>query len=349
MDWVTMTIITIAIIIAVPVLIFLIGMAVAAIMYESIFGQRYEIYETPLLPDANDYPDLLSEPVTFPSLKKYKYTGCYYFDRNYKEYKGLIVFSHGIFDGHLSYLPEIAFFAARGYKVFGFDNTGSHLSGGKSLRGLPQSVIDLDNALKYIERDNTLPLLLFGHSWGGFAVSALSAYAEHDIKGIFVQSGFERSMDMLIEEGSRMYGGIVKAIVPYIRLYEKLKFGDTAKLTASAGAKAATERGARMMILHSTDDDVISLKNSVLSNVVKNDNITFVAVKNKGHNPLCSEDAVKYRKRLDHRFIEEYHGRGTPRQRVMFYEEHADKRLYHELDFDLMNMAADFFDSSVSR
>ncbi len=349
MNELTMTVVTVAIIAAIPLLIFLIGLATAAVMYESIFGKRYEIYETPLLPDANDYPDLLSEPVTFPSDKKYKYTGCYYYDRNYKEYKGLIIVSHGIFDGHLSYLPEIAYFASRGYKVFGYDNTGCHLSGGKNIRGLPQSVIDLNNALSYIKTQTELPLLLFGHSWGGYAVSAVSCCCDCDIKGIFVQSGFNRSIDMLIEEGTRMVGSAVKAFAVYIKMYESLKFGSRAKLTAAQGAQAATARGTKMMIMHSTDDETISLKNSVFSNVTKNDNITFVAVKNKGHNSLCSDAAIKYRRKLEDRFIEEYHGRGTRRQRVMFYAEHGDKKRYHELDGGLISMAADFFDSACAK
>ena len=100
---------------------------------------------------------------------------------------GLIVFSHGIFDGQLSYLPEIAYFARRGYKIFAFDNSGSHLSGGKSLRGLPQSAEDLDAALSFVTKTNTLPLYLFGHSWGGYAVSAVHCYHLYDIKAVFVQ------------------------------------------------------------------------------------------------------------------------------------------------------------------
>ncbi|MCH5324597.1 MAG: alpha/beta hydrolase [Eubacterium sp.] len=347
MDQFTMTLITVAIIVAIPIMIFLIGFCGAAVMYESIFGKRFEIYDTPLLPDANDYPELVSEPVSFDSEKKYKYTGCYYRDKKYKQFKGLVVFSHGIFDGHLSYLPQIAYFAARGYKVFGFDNTGSHLSGGKSIRGLPQSAADLNMALKYLSAENDLPLLLFGHSWGGYAVSAVSCCGEHNIKGIFVQSGFNRSLDMLLEEGSRMYGAYVRAMAVYIKIYERFKFGKRAAYTAAKGAQLATGRGTKMLIMHSTDDDTISLKNSVLSNVVKNDNITFLALKNKGHQSLNSDASIKYRRQLDIQFIEEYHGSGTRRQRVMFYAEHGDKKLYHELDYKLMSKVAEFFDEVI--
>ncbi len=345
MDTLTVTLISVGILLLIPVLIFLIIMCVVAIMYEGIFGRRYEIYETPLLPDAADYPDLIAQSVTFPSEKKYSYTGCYYYNKNYKEFKALIVFAHGIFDGHLSYLPQIAYFAERGYKIFAYDNTGSHMSGGKNLRGLPQSAIDLSAALRYIQTD--LPILLFGHSWGGYAVSAVSLYGDFKIKGIFVQSGFNRTTDMLLDEGAKMYGRFVYMLSPYIKLYERIKFGKRSRYTAEQGIKRAEANGAKIMILHSVDDDVISLKNSVLSNVTKTPNISFISAKNKGHNSMNSDDSIRHKADLENHFIEEYHGSGTRAQRVSFYAENGDKHLYHELDGELMAKAAEFFDSAV--
>ena len=86
-------------------------------LYESVFGKRFEIYDSPLLPDFKDYPELQSDPVSFPSEKGYNYNGTIYYYNNVPKFKGLIVFSHGIFDGQLNYLPEIDYFAKRGYKV----------------------------------------------------------------------------------------------------------------------------------------------------------------------------------------------------------------------------------------
>ena len=74
------------------------GMTGTAKSSEDEFWQLY---------DLKDYKGLVNEPVTFPSKRGYKYTGFYYHAESYDSFRGLIVFSHGIFDGHLSYLPEI--------------------------------------------------------------------------------------------------------------------------------------------------------------------------------------------------------------------------------------------------
>ena len=94
------------IILGAVLLIMIISLLLSAILYESVFGKRFEIYDSAHLPDLNDYKGLVNEPVTFPSKRGYKYTGFYYHDESYDSFRGLIVFSHGIFDGQLSYLPS---------------------------------------------------------------------------------------------------------------------------------------------------------------------------------------------------------------------------------------------------
>ena len=66
------------------------------------------------------------------------------------------------------YLPEIHHFAAQGYKVFAFEYSGYPGSSGH-FYGFPQAVIDLKNALDFID-DGSLPVVLMGHSMGAYAV-----------------------------------------------------------------------------------------------------------------------------------------------------------------------------------
>ena len=317
-------------------------------MYESVFGKRFEIYDSPLLPDFNHYPTLESEHFSFPSKKGYNYSGTFYHCKDITQFKGLIVFSHGIFDGQLNYLPEIDYFARRGYKVFGFDNTGSHLSGGKSLRGLPQSAEDLDTALAYVTeatKNENLPLFLFGHSWGGYAVCAVNCYNSYNISGVFVQNGFNRSSDMLTAESVRRYGRLMLLFAPYIKLYEKIKFGKRSKFTAAKGVARATARGTKFLIMHSLDDKTVSLANSVLSNVIKNENITLITQKNKGHNSLDSDEAIAYKKRLDDTCYTELGKNPTSTAKREFYQKNADKKVYFEIDRSLMKLIADFYEA----
>lgn len=336
-------------IIGAVLLIMIIALLLSAILYESVFGKRFEIYDSAHLPDLKDYKGLISDPVTFPSKRGYKYTGFYYHDEGYDSFRGLIVFSHGIFDGQLNFLPEIAYFARRGYKIFAFDNSGSHLSGGKSLRGLPQSAEDLDAALSYVTKTNTLPLYLFGHSWGGYAVSAVHCYHLYDIRAVFVQSGFNSTSEMVLEEGSAMMGRWIYVLKAYIKLYERMKYGKAAGYTAHKGIARASANGTKFLILHSTDDKTISLKNSVLANVDKNENITLVTEKHKGHNSLDSERAIKHKAQLDALFEATYpKNQRTNKNRRELFSEKVDKQIYYELDGKLMKLIADFYETAES-
>lgn len=332
--------------IGIIVFIVLLIMSVCIVLYKSVFGKRFEIFHSPHLPVMKDYPDIAGEPVSFPSDKDYTYYGSWYQAKSVTEPKGVIVFSHGIFDGHLTYMPEMAYFARQGYKIFGFDNTGCHLTGGKSMNGLPQSAKDLDNALKFVTANTDLPIYLFGHSWGGYAVSAVSCYNQYPIKAIFVQSGFNCSYEMVVHEGSRMMGGWIRFLRPYIRFYERMKFGKAAFYTAARGIRIATKNGAKCLILHSLDDKTIPLGNSVFANVDKNDNITFISEKHKGHNSLDSDRAIKYKKKLDDECERALGKHYTLTQKREYYLAHEDKRLYDELDNKLMTKILDFYNEA---
>ena len=87
--------------------------------------------------------------------------------------QGLVVVVHGLGGGADSYLPQITYFVDQGWRVFAYDATGSFDSEGKTTKGFPQALIDLDAALTYInsqEEFASLPILLFGHSWGGYEI-----------------------------------------------------------------------------------------------------------------------------------------------------------------------------------
>lgn len=53
--------------------------------------------------------------------------------------------------------------------VFAYDATGNAESGGTSCISIEQGVIDLSEAINYVEKDKIMgqyPIVLFGHSWG---------------------------------------------------------------------------------------------------------------------------------------------------------------------------------------
>ncbi|MBR4306121.1 MAG: alpha/beta hydrolase, partial [Ruminiclostridium sp.] len=132
---------------------------------------------------------------------------------------------------------------------------------------------------------------------------------------------------------------------PYIKLYEKIKFGKRSKFTAAKGVARATARGTKFLIMHSLDDKTVSLANSVLSNVIKNENITLITQKNKGHNSLDSDEAIAYKKRLDDTCYTELGKNPTSTAKREFYQKNADKKIYFEIDRNLMKLIADFYEA----
>ncbi|MCL2810103.1 MAG: lysophospholipase, partial [Treponema sp.] len=92
---------------------------------------------------------------------------------------GLVIISQGLGNTADHYLNLIMYFVDNGWKVFAYNNTGVSGSEGESVRGLTQSLFDLDAALNYVNSSNDLvglPVMLVGHSWGGFAVCAVLNY-----------------------------------------------------------------------------------------------------------------------------------------------------------------------------
>ena len=114
-----------------------------------------------------------------------------------------------------------------------------------------------------------------------------------------------------------------------------MKYGKAAGYTAHAGIAKATANGTKFLILHSTDDKTISLKNSVLANVEKNDNITLITEKNKGHNSLDSDRAIKHKAQLDTLFETTYpkNQRTNKNRRELFSKEVTEEGMLSEISF----------------
>ena len=105
--------------------------------------------------------------------------------------KGLVIIAPGMNSNSDSHLAEIMFFADNGYRVLAYDATGVCQSEGDSTVGLQQSKRDLLAAIDYAKNDpqtKALPVYLYGHSLGGYAVAA--ALDEADVRAAVCLSGF---------------------------------------------------------------------------------------------------------------------------------------------------------------
>ena len=148
------------------------------------------------------------------------------------------------------------YFTSNVYLAFAYDATGNDKSEGDSVEGLPQGVIDLDYALRYIKQSDEykdLPVVLFGHSWGGYSVgSVLNCHP--DVRAAVIVAGFNRSADLFEQQGESMIGFGIKPFMPWFSLYERLKFGEYASYSAIEGF-AGTNAG--IMVIQSRDDETV--------------------------------------------------------------------------------------------
>jgi uncharacterized protein len=332
------------------VLVIITPLPVSIVLYEKFFGHRIDSNTREMAPTMEEYQSLERSQVQFPSNKGQLLTGYVYKKKNSGETKGLIVLTHGMGGGHIDYLEEINYLCNNGYEVLGFDNTGCNESEGKSMIGLVQSSIDLDYALRFVESNealNKLPTLLYGHSWGGFAVCSVLNY-DHNITAVVSRSGFNRSQDMLIETGTSMYGDFVKIASPYLYLYEKFKFGNATDKTAEKGVK---NTDAKVFLLYGDKDKVISYDSSIyrIFKDTKKDNVITKLYTGKDHDVTISQEAMDYIviKNEEGRKLDDKYNDKIPKEELEAYYKGIDKALARKLDSAVMQDIVDFYDAAV--
>lgn len=202
--------------------------------------------------------------------------------------KALLVFAHGIGSGHESYMKSLLWLVDNGWRVFAYDATGSGSSEGAGTKGLPQSALDLDAALDYIEADpelSALPRFLMGHSWGGYAVTAVLNFG-HEVDGVASVSGYAEPVEMIYEFASGVVGDFRPLIYPSICLYNKLLFGEYAGLSAVDGINSTD---APVLVIHGTEDETIGYEESAIMHkreLITNPNVQFLTLEGCTHNGM---------------------------------------------------------------
>ncbi len=238
-----------------------------------------------------DFPSLKGEEFVFQSSLGHKLAGSFYWYDGYNEDR-LIMFEHGMGSGHRGYMAEIERLCRAGYRVFSYDHTGCMKSGGETTGGFAQSLRDFDDAVKALkadERYKNLALSVVGHSWGGF--SALNSSALHpEIEKVVAMSGFV-SVDEIVK---CFFRGILSSYGKMIMEIERKSNPEYIKYNAVDTLKSTK---AEVLVIHSDDDQTVLKENSIdiLERELKGkENITFLRLNGKNHNPNYTEDAVKY-------------------------------------------------------
>lgn len=323
-------------------------------VYNDNFGKRITSYE-PLTWNIEDFDGLQRDKYTFKSDKGQVLTGYKYY-RTGTEPKGLLVMAHGFGGGgHRGYLNVTNYFTENGYTVFAYDATGNDESEGEKVGGLPQGAIDLDYALRFVKSNEDfagLPIVLWGHSWGGFSVGSV-LQLHTDVKAAVIVAGFNESLDMIESEGRNLVGDFIDYVLSFFEKYEKKTFGDYATISVLDGLAATN---ADVMILHSADDSMIPIEISYdrfYEKYSDKENFTFIRFEDRGHNSVFSSEASEqYTKEYNaaaDKWLESIGGSEnlTEEMRAQYYEENFDMHKGYELDADLMAKMLELYDNSI--
>ena len=331
--------------------------ALTVIIYNENFNKRFESYE-PLMRYVEDFDGLQRTKYEFVSNKGQKLTGYMYSSE--ENPRGIIVMAHGFGGGgHNSYMDCANYFAHNGYCVFAYDATGNDESEGDGVGGLPQGVIDLDYAITFVEESGNfpdLPIVLFGHSWGGYSVCSVLTY-HPEIKAVIACSGFNSSPDLFESEGKKQAGAGIYLMLPFVKLHEMIKYGGYASNTAMDGF---AKSDAAVMILHSFDDEVVPVQygyNIYYEKYKDDSRFSFIHFEDKGHNYFNDETYTdefntefdKWLETLDY----DYNASENKEQFSVDKADYMHKNLNREkwcnsLDLVLFKDFVDFYDEKIN-
>ena len=341
-----------AVLAAVILIVFLIvPFTVGAILYDSVFNVRYETPEYLKL-HLDDFDGLKADKHEFTSNEGRKLVGYRYYVDGVKA-QGVVVIAHGLGGGgHNSYMNVAYYFAKHGYSVFAYDATGNDESQGKGVKGIPQGVADLSYAIDYLQNINEvkdLPVMLWGHSWGGYCVSAVLNY-HPEVKAVASISGFNQSGDLIRAQGQQMVGGLIGFMMPYVNSIERTKCGKYSSANALGGF-SNSECG--VFIAHSSDDTTVPIEygyDIYYKQYADNPRFEFIKYENKGHNNIIySESYLSYIDEFNKAF-HDYFGERVPslEEQAAYINEHLNREIYcNGLDTELFDKILSFYNSCL--
>lgn len=333
-------------------IIFLVApFTIGAILYNSVFHVRYETKEYWKF-HLEDFDGLKADRHEFTSNNGIKLVGYrYYVDC--VDAQGLVVISHGLGGGgHNRYMDVAYYFAKHGYDVFAYDATGNDESEGNGVNGIPQGVADLSCAIDYLQRVDELkdlPIMLWGHSWGGYCVSAVLNY-HPEVKAIAAIAGFNRSGDLIRAQGQEMVGGLIDFMMPYVNSIERIKCG---KYSSANALNGFSNSKCGVLIAHSSDDTTVPIEygyDIYYKHYASDERFEFIRYENKRHmNIVHSDEYINYMDRFYEDFSN-YFGERTPsrEERIEYVEKHLDREIYcNGLDNELFDRIVTFYNSNL--
>ena len=263
-----------------------------------------------------DFPGLQSHSYDFPSKNGHTLKGFFYHYDDPTPGR-LMVFEHGLGNGHRAYMREIETLAKAGYLVFAYDHTGCMASGGDSTNGFAQSLSDLDACFTALKQEPALKGRTFsvmGHSWGGFSTMNIAAL-HPEITHVISMSGFV-SVEKIIEQS------ISGILAPYRKTLLALEARTNPDYVNLNAAESLQNVNAKVLLIYSSNDSVISKAmhyDTLQKALFGKPNIRFLLVHGKDHSPNYTTDAVAYKTQ----FFTEFQNANKKKQLETEAKQHA--------------------------
>lgn len=325
-------------------------------LYQKIFS-RYDRPDYALKPGVYCYEraadTLVRREIRFNSGGT-QLAGYYYPVENAK---GLVVCAHGFHAGADDYLPAFEYLTEHQFAVFAFDGKGTYDSAGDSTVGLPEMLVDLDAALNFIGSQaefRKYPLFLFGHSCGGYAVTAV-LNLHKEVRACAAIAPMNCAASMVIEKGE-LYTGMLPTHLltelpdAFLKPYQQYLFGNYANLTAVDGINSTD---IPVLIAHGNRDMVVDYDQplSVIGRhrEIRRENVYYYVGKGEqaGHDSIWhAADAMRYQKSIDARFKELNEEELTYEEKVRFYAQ-VDHARYSAVNEELFSQIIRLYEKAL--
>ncbi len=261
---------------------------------------------------------------------------------------GLVLIAHGMRNHADSHLAETMFFVENGWSVFAFDGTGVGDSGGDSTVGLSQMALDLRAAMTMLgshPETAELPLVLYGHSMGGYAATV--AAEDGGAEAVVSIAGFDSPMQLMLDFGLEFVGGVAYVGYPFLYLQNLMTFGEYADRRAVDAINASD---ASFLIVYGTDDDVVGEAESIYGKreEIKNPDVSYILIDDPNRNAhstawLSGEAAARREAFTEH--LESL--RDDNGELPVGVLGKSDDIEFFELDLEFMNTVLEFFAESI--
>jgi len=257
--------------------------------YRSRLYRRCDPDGTVFYFSAEDFPGLNCRASSFRANAGHALHGWFYYYDNPIAGR-IVVFDHGMGNGHRAYLREIEHLAKAGYLVYTYDHTGCAQSEGAHIGGFAQSLNDLDACLKHIK---ALPQLqdrkisVMGHSWGGFSTMNIAAL-HPDITHVVSIAGFI-CVEKIVEQS---FPGLMKG---YVKGICQMEQHANPEYYGYHAVETLEKTNARVLLIYSDNDPLVHKNphyDALYAALKDKPNVQLLLESGKGHSPHYSARAV---------------------------------------------------------